>query len=77
VKAAVTAAWRDWKTFGAGPSSSIYKGLKDKYGLSWVGLATIRAPNGTDQKIRIGARGAGEGDKPIITAFPAVNNTFF
>jgi hypothetical protein len=42
-----------------------------------VGLATVRAPNGTDQKIWIGARGAGEGDKPIITAFPAVNNKFF
>ncbi|MFN6998696.1 EndoU domain-containing protein [Elioraea tepidiphila] len=77
VRTAVTLAWRDWKTFGTGPSSSIYKGLKDKYGLSWAGLATIRAPNGRDQKIWIGARGAGEGDKPIITAFPAVNNTFF
>jgi hypothetical protein len=77
VKAAVTAAWRDWKTFGAGPSSSIYKGLKDKYGLSWAGLATFRALDGTDQKIWIGARGSGEGDKPIITAFPAVNNKFF
>lgn len=77
VKAAVTLAWRDWKTFGTGPSSSIYKGLKDKYGLSWAGMATFRATNGTDQKLWIGARGSGEGDKPIITAFPAVNNKFF
>lgn len=77
VKTAVTAAWRDWKTFGTGPSSGIYKGLASKYGLSWAGLAPLRTPAGTEQKIWIGARGSGEGDKPIITAFPAVNNRFF
>lgn len=77
VKAAVTDAWRDWHTFSAGPSSNIYDSLKKKYNLSWVGLATCGAKNGGSQKIWIGARGAGDGDKPIITAFPAVNNKFF
>ncbi|HQT86743.1 MAG TPA: hypothetical protein PLZ81_18005, partial [Acidiphilium rubrum] len=77
VKTTVTEAWRDWKTFGnSDKSSSIYKGLKEKYGLSWVGLAVFK-DGGAEQKLWIGAKGAGEGDKPILTAFPAVNNKFF
>ena len=77
IKSAVTEAWRDWKTFGVGPSSSIYTGLKNKYGLSWCGLATFTSSTLGSQQIWIGAKGAGEGDKPIITAYPAVNNKFF
>ena len=77
IKTAVSAAWRDWKTFGAGKSSHIYKGLANKYGWSWVGLANFHDPGIGNQKIWIGAKGVGEGDKPIITAFPAVNNKFF
>lgn len=76
VKTAVTKAWRDWKTFGTGPSSAVYKGMKEKYGVSWCGLAELTNAT-TTQKIWIAGKGSGEGDKPIITAYPAVNNKMF
>lgn len=70
IQAAITQAWRDSRTYT--PRSDIYRQLRDKYGLSWVGYATIGG-----QRIWIGATRSGVGDNGIDTAFPAVNNKFF
>jgi hypothetical protein len=77
IRSAVTEAWRDWKTFSPTASGQIYKDLKKKYDLNWAGPATFTSASGKSQKIWVGAKGTGEGDRPIITAFPAVNNKFF
>ena len=70
ILAAVTDAWRDNRIYA--PQSDVYGGLADKYGLSWVGLATI-----SQQRIWVGATRAGTALNPIETAFPAVGNKFF
>ncbi len=67
---AVTDAWTDSRIYA--PQSEVYGGMAAKYGLSWVGLATI-----AHQRIWIGAMRAGTAQHPIDTAFPAVGNKFF
>jgi hypothetical protein len=69
IKAKVTEAWQDSKTYYK--ADTIYAQLAAKYGLAWVGLADIDG-----QKIWVGSTKSGNSSNPIVTAFPAVNNKF-
>ncbi|RYG92051.1 hypothetical protein EU803_06280 [Loktanella sp. IMCC34160] len=64
-------AWSDYCHFGTGAhggkEADIYRQMKAKFGLNWVGLAKI----GT-QRIWVGSAQSGS----VVTAFPAVNNKF-
>ena len=70
IQTAVTNAWLDYKIYS--PESEIYRQLRDKYGLSWVGLASIGG-----RKFWIGCTRSGSAQNPIETAFPAVDHKFF
>src|SRR5262249_3717836 len=70
IRQAVTDAWLDYKIYS--PESEVYDQLANKYGLAWVGYATILG-----QRIWIGCTRSGAHNNPIETAFPAVDNKFY
>lgn len=64
-------AWKDHCTYGTteygGQNVDIYRQMRERFGLNWVGLATINA-----QRVWVGSDKAGSLEK----AFPAVRNKF-
>ncbi len=64
-------AWKDHCTYGSarygGGDVDIYKQMRTRYNLNWVGMATIAF-----QQIWIGSAQSGT----LVTAIPAVNNMF-
>ncbi|HKC62404.1 MAG TPA: hypothetical protein VKB86_02145 [Pyrinomonadaceae bacterium] len=70
-KECIEAAWKDHCTYGTaeygGGNVDIYKQMREKFKLNWLGMAKI---NG--RTTWVGCAHAG----PVVTAFPAVNNKF-
>lgn len=67
----IQAAWKDHCTYGTttygGRDVDIYKQMRTRYGLNWVGMVSIGG-----QQVWVGSPYAGS----VVTAFPAVNNKF-
>lgn len=70
-KECIKAAWINHCTYGTsaygGADVDIYQQMRSRFGLNWVGMATLGG-----QEIWVGSALAGS----VVTAFPAVNNKF-
>lgn len=75
IKSALEAAYDDYEEKIA--TNAVYKQMKEKYELYWIGMASLKKGRDLDETTRIwiGAQKASSQDN-VISAFPAVNNKF-